>query len=96
MRVVIRTSAALRDIAEAYAYLALHDRRAAASLAAQIDATVRRLARNPELGFLRDDLSSPIFAKLVGHDVIYYQYDEDQVVIVRILHGARDAEGQLP
>ncbi|MGD0633553.1 MAG: type II toxin-antitoxin system RelE/ParE family toxin [Beijerinckiaceae bacterium] len=45
----------------------------------------------PESGAARDQLAPSLRAVFAGNYGIYYLHDERELVIVRVLHGARDA-----
>jgi toxin ParE1/3/4 len=51
------------------------------------------LARQPLLGQLRDDLRPNLRSFVAKSYVIYYQFINDQVTIVRVIHAARDTAG---
>lgn len=44
------------------------------------------LARFPELGVARDDLSAGLYARRVEHYVIYYRFTLETLVVVRLRH----------
>lgn len=48
------------------------------------------LVRQPLIGEACDDLAPNLRYFPVGNYVIYYQPTDDGVVIVRVVHGARD------
>jgi toxin ParE1/3/4 len=48
------------------------------------------IADFPQSGATRDVLAPGLRAAFQGRHVIYYRADEGEVVIVRVLHGARD------
>lgn len=49
-----------------------------------------RLADFPELGRSRVDLRPGVRAWVIGSYVLFYEVEADAVLILRILHGARD------
>jgi toxin ParE1/3/4 len=54
-----------------------------------------RLAEFPELGRVRDDLRPGVRSWAVGAYLVLYRLEPDGVLIVRILHGARDLRDLL-
>jgi len=56
-----------------------------------IEARMRLLVRNPQIGRRRDrDLRPGIRSLAVGEYVVLYRIAEDEVVVLHILHGRRD------
>jgi toxin ParE1/3/4 len=54
------------------------------------------LANNPEIGELQSLLADGMYRRYTCRNyVIYYRPLEDGIVIVRVLHGARDHERLL-
>ena len=49
------------------------------------------LADNPGLGRRREDLLHSLRSIPQGNYVIFYRADPDSILIVRVLHGSRDA-----
>lgn len=55
-----------------------------------------KLAENPELGHRRDDLTSlPVCFWSVWSYLVVYKPASNPLVVVRVLHGARDIESLL-
>ena len=44
------------------------------------------------MGTKRDNLVSGLRARFFGDYVIYYMITDTEIIIVRVLHGSRDAE----
>jgi toxin ParE1/3/4 len=60
-----------------------------------IDTVIERfllLARFPGIGRRRDDLRSGLRSLPVGQYLVFYRLEGDDVLILRVLHGARDVE----
>lgn len=72
-----------------------HRPRAAARLVQRFRTTFRLLQRFPELGPLREDIAKGLRFFTVGSYVIYYDIMPDKIVILRILHGGRNASRHL-
>lgn len=54
-----------------------------------------RLAMFPHLGPARPDLTPDLRLWPVGDYLIFYRIEPERLVIVRILHGARDLPAQF-
>ena len=81
---------AIADGDDIWLSIAIDSESAAERLLARIDATQTRLAEFPELGQARPDIAPDARSWAVGDYLILYRIEPDAVVIVRILHGARD------
>lgn len=53
------------------------------------------LARQPEIGEPRSEIRPHLRSFPVGNYVIFYKLVDARVVVVRVLHGARDLGGLL-
>jgi len=63
-----------------------------------IDAITERfylLAEFPYMGRARDDLQPGLRSFPVGHYVIIYTIDDDDIQILHVFHGRQDIEGRL-
>src|SRR5437868_3820335 len=79
------------DIDEICDYIAQHNIRAADKVDLAIHQAVERLSEMPGLGHTRADVSDPRYRFWsVGNYVIAYRVEERTLVVVRVLHGARD------
>jgi toxin ParE1/3/4 len=92
---ILRTPEAIADL-EIWSYIATDDVTAADRI---IDALHERfvlLAKNPEIGELQTLLADGTYRRFTYHSyVIYYRPVDDGIVLVRVLHGARDHERLL-
>lgn len=88
--------AAEQDIDEIVSYLAPESTKAAFTLLDSLYAAMDKLAENPMMGHLREDLTDkPVrFWPFKWHYLIIYQ-DCDPIEIVRILSGYRDISSLL-
>ena len=90
------TSAAKLDLAEIHEYIRYDSPQAARRVVLRIRQAAQRLAEFPAIGHVREDLTDrsfrfwPVYAYL-----IVYRPDSQPLEIVRILHGARDAQRLL-
>lgn len=93
---IIRTSAAETDLAEIWSYIAADNLRAADKLLVDIDAMFAQISHSPELGFSVDHIKPGLRCKPVRRNyLIFYHIIGDDVVIVHVLHGARNYEELL-
>lgn len=53
------------------------------------------LLSHPELGPARDHLAPGLRVHLFRDYAFYYRYTDTEVIIIRVLHGARDAYALL-
>lgn len=87
---VLLTRQAEADLLEIWSYVAADNPAAADDLLDDVDATCARLADAPHSGRLRGELAPNLRSLPVGNYVIFYRPEEDWVVVIRVLHGARD------
>jgi|SRR5579864_8936692 toxin ParE1/3/4 len=90
MPVVVKRPRALVDLAEIWEYIADDSFTHADAFATLIDSKFRTLARRPNLGRARPELSKDLRSFAVGRYVIFYLPLSNGIEIVRVLHGARD------
>jgi toxin ParE1/3/4 len=57
----------------------------------KIKASLEPFRQFPKAAPAREQLASGLRAAFCGHYAIYFAHDERELVIVRVLHGARDA-----
>jgi len=53
-------------------------------------ANFNRLCQNPETGIVRPGLGSDIYSLISGEHIIFYSFNHDTIIIVKIIHGSRD------
>ncbi len=87
---VRRSHRAEADLVDIWIHIAADSPSAAERVILRIEAAENRLAEFPEMAPPRDDLRPSVRAWAVGDYLILYRIEPDAVVIVRILHGARD------
>lgn len=93
---VRRTAQAVADVDEIWLSIAIDNERAADRVIARIYEAEARFAEYPELGRTRAELGSTVRSWAVEPYVIFYAVESDAVVILRILHGARDLGDLIP
>lgn len=90
MRIVQRTSRAELDLIEIWGHIAKDDLVAADRQLDRIEEACGMLAANPQGGSRREDLAPGLRFYPVGNYLIFYTPDESRIMLVRVLHGARD------
>lgn len=86
------------DLNEILDYIALDNFRSALKLADSFDKVFARLADHPYLGKIPDEfeLANARYRFLVHDDyIIFYKIESENILIHRILHGARDYKNIL-
>lgn len=91
MRTVTFTGDADRDIEGIWVFIAEDNFDAADRVRNQIKADVRKLILHPGIGHTRADSPNPEyrFWKVYSY-LIVYRYDDTDLVVLRVIHGARD------
>ena len=92
---VQRTDQALEDLIVIWSYIADDNSDAADRLLDEIDEICNTLAEAPHAGRLREDLAPELRSLPVGNYVIFYRPHGDGVIVIRVLHGARDLPGMF-
>lgn len=85
------TDAAEADLAEIWAYIAADSESATTHLLDKIKATCARLLDFPSSGGSRDRLAPGLRVVFQGNYAVYYTIAETEIIVVRVLHSARDA-----
>ncbi|MBT3201040.1 MAG: type II toxin-antitoxin system RelE/ParE family toxin [Phycisphaerales bacterium] len=86
----LRTDQAEEDLIDIWSYIADDNSDAADRLLDEIDKTCDTLADNPKLGRPREELSDGLRSLHVGNYVILYRSGGEGIIVIRVLHGARD------
>jgi len=92
---VLRTDRTEADLLEIWAYVARDNPRAADRVLADIAAACKVLAENPAVGRLREELACGLRSFAVGKYVVFYRLARGGIVVVRVLHGARDVQRDI-
>jgi toxin ParE1/3/4 len=87
---VRRTNRAERDLDEIWLHVAADDVEAADRIIERIEAAEDRLGDFPELGQARTDLAEGLRHLPSPPYLILYRAAPDPILVVRIVHGARD------
>ncbi len=83
---------ARRDLLEIFYYIREDNPPAALAFVRKLRERCDFLARFPAMGSMRDDLLPGLRCLTVRNYVLYFRASADGIEIVRVLHGARDAE----
>jgi toxin ParE1/3/4 len=95
-RGLYRHPKALADVEESAVYIGLDSPTAAMRFLNAVDATMRLLVENPEIGptrtFDRNELVGVRAFPVRGFDkhLIFYRPTDNGIEVLRVLHGARD------
>ncbi len=91
MRKVIFTSNAERDIESIWVFIATNNVDAADRVRNQIKAEVQKLIVHPGMGHTRPDSPKPEYRFWTIYSyLIVYRYDDAELTVIRVIHGARD------
>lgn len=100
MKLVVQPRAR-RDLKEFAVYLAQREEKAAARFSRAVAATFDMLRHFPALGGLQE-FASPALegirvwpVRRFKNYLIYYRIAERRILVLRVLHGARDAEAAI-
>lgn len=86
---------ARQDLKSILKYIARDNRIAARNVRVRMTEKFRMVGHNPEFGEACDEIRPGLRFTLVGNYVIYYRLEAKKVLIVRVLHGARDRDSLL-
>lgn len=91
--IIIRTPAADDDLFDIWLFIAQDNEAAATRTLQKIKKSLDRLARQPRAGRDRSELAPDLRSFAIRPYVIFYRVIDDDIELVRVLHGARDIEG---
>lgn len=83
------------DLIEIWNYIADDSVENADAFLDQLTEAIQNLCRHPRMGRRREELAPAIRSFPYQRYVIYYRIEPDALVIVRVLHGARDVESGI-
>jgi len=85
------------DISQICDYIAKDNPDAAELIDNRIHDAIQRLARFPGLGHIRPDVTDKRYLFWAeGKYVIAYRLEDEELVVIRVLHGARDFRRIFP
>lgn len=89
---IIRTPAADDDLFDIWLFIAQDNEAAATRTLEKIKKSLDRLVRQPRGGRDRSELALGLRSFAIRPYVIFYRVIDDDIELVRVLHGARDIE----
>lgn len=95
MATVVRRPLAALDILDVWDHIANDDTVAADRWVDELDTTFGRLATQPLMGRARPELAPHVRSFPFQRYVIFYVPLPDGIDVVRVLHSARDIDGDL-
>jgi toxin ParE1/3/4 len=96
MKPFVLTPLASRDLSEIWEYLAQDSIEIADQTLAALEKAIRRLARQPGMSHLREDLADRRHRFLLGHSyLIVYRTTIKPLQVIRVLHASRDVQALL-
>lgn len=93
MAKVLRTDLAEGDLVEIWLFVAGDNVKNADALIDLIVDKADVLSNSPEVGRSREEVAAGVRSFPVGRYVIFYQIIDRGILILRVLHGARDVDG---
>ena len=96
MKAFVLTPAAERDVGDIWDYIAADNPEAAGRVLDALEASLHKLARNPGIGHVREDLADQRHRFfLVYSYLIVYRCKTKPLQVIRVLHAARDVQNIL-
>ena len=92
---VYRQPLAVRDLLEIWGYIAEDSEMRADAFIDKIEDIFITLAKSPKVGRLRNDLSDGLRSFPIGNYAIFYLPIASKIIIVRVLHSARDIDSEF-
>jgi toxin ParE1/3/4 len=90
MASVLRTSQAELDLVEIGVHIATDDPAAADRWLDLVEQKCQLLATMPQMGRDRGNLAPDLRSFPVGEYLIFYRPGNEGIIVIRVLHGARD------
>jgi toxin ParE1/3/4 len=84
-----------RDLEEIADYIARDDPRRALSFIDELRRQCARIGDTPKAFSARPELGAGVRSSPYGRYVIFFRAGKDRVLILRVLHGARDSANQF-
>jgi toxin ParE1/3/4 len=95
MKRLVITPQAARDIEDIGDYIAQHNPTAARKLIERINGVFHGLSFNPLLGIARTEIREGMRSFPIGHYLILYRVDAEEILIVRLIDARRDLKNIL-
>ncbi|MDG5495352.1 type II toxin-antitoxin system RelE/ParE family toxin [Niveispirillum sp. BGYR6] len=85
-----------RDLIIIWRFIADNNKAAADALVRKLGKSARLYAQNPAMGRLSPQLGADIRCFPLGRYLIFYRPQPDGILVIRILHAARDIDAEFP
>ena len=96
MKPFVLTPRAEQDVGDIWDYIANDSIEAADRVLSALEETMRRLAKNPGIGHMREELADRRHRFfLVYSYLIVYRFETQPLQVIRVLHAARDVQNIL-
>ena len=89
---LLKRPQAEEDLLDIWRHIARDNPDAADAWIDQLGETALRLAENPEIGRMREELLPGIRSFPVGNYILFYQAIDDGIELIRVLSAYRDLE----
>jgi len=89
---VTRTPAAVRDLVAITDWIAADNIDAALRFYDEVDRLLHLIARHPRIGEVVEHLAPGLRRCTLDDYLVFYRLLEDQIELVRVLHGAREID----
>ncbi len=93
--VISKRPRAREDLVEIWEYIAEDSVNHADSFIDSIEAKLKTLAAQPLIGRARDDLAIGLRSFPIGRYILFYEAIPEGIVLIRVLHSARDVGTQF-
>ncbi len=89
---ILRTKQAQLDLIDIWSYIAEDSISAADKFLFTLDNQVKSIATAPKMGRLRHELADKLRSFPVGNYIIFYKIQDKELILIRVLHAARDID----
>ncbi|MCF7984120.1 MAG: type II toxin-antitoxin system RelE/ParE family toxin [Thiohalocapsa sp.] len=84
------TETAEQNLSDIWAFIAQDNPDAATRFVREIEKRFKPLLADPQIGSRRDHLAEGLRVHFYRDDALYYRHSDIDVILVRVVHGARD------
>lgn len=89
---IVRTPAAEDDLLEIWCLIAVDSPKAADRFLDRIVERIAQVAVFPDSGVARPDIAEGARSLTIGNYLVLYRHNEEELEIIRVVHGARDLD----
>lgn len=90
MSQIIQTPASRQDLDDIWDYIGRDSEKRATEFIRRIKEVLSLIADNPEMGRTRDELEKGLRSFPVGKYTVFYRSIQDEIQVIRVLHGSMD------